>query len=163
MKGIKIKGFSNYWIFPELGKVWSIKRNKWIEHIKKDGYCTVSLYSDDNKEWKTSVHRVICTAVYGEIPEGMVINHRDENPSNNAIWNLEVCTTAYNNAYGTRTERTCKKVERCDLQGNVLERYASTMEAERQGYNHSVVCLCCNNSYGKLRNVYKGNLFRYVI
>lgn len=43
------------------------------------------------------VHRVVYTLFYGEIPERMVVNHIDTNPSNNAISNLEICTVAENN------------------------------------------------------------------
>ncbi len=33
------------------------------------------------------------------------INHKDENKENNDVSNLEWCTTAYNNSYGTRLSR----------------------------------------------------------
>lgn len=170
MKGIKIKGFSNYWIFPELGKVWSIKSNRWIG--SGDGYKKLDLYSDDGTVWKVWLHRLIWESVNGDIPQNMVINHKDETPSNCAIWNLEVCTRAENNRYGTARQRQSatmrgryinrkdlsKQVERCDLQGNVLEVYPSTNEAGRQGFTQSAVQRCCQ---GKLKT-HKGFRWRYA-
>lgn len=41
------------------------------------------------------VHRVIWTLTHGD-PGDLVINHRDNNPSNNSISNLEVCTAVEN-------------------------------------------------------------------
>lgn len=169
MRGIKIKNYSNYWIFPELGMIWSNPRNTtrggWVGKPMNDGYHKVGLIDDNGNIWKTSVHKVIYTAVHGEIPEGLVINHKDENPSNNSIWNLEICTQKENVNWGTSQQRRAMKrsrqVERCDLQGNVVERFSSTMEAGRSGYNQSAVSRCCNNSYGELGNVYKGSIFRY--
>ena len=110
MKGIKIKGFSNYWIFPELGKVWSIKSNRWIGYKNPNGYRQVHLCGDDGNIWHTSVHRVIWTSVNGKIPDNMVINHKSERKDENFIWNLEVCSIAYNNAYGTRTTRAAESL-----------------------------------------------------
>lgn len=55
---------------------------------RKDGYwlCTTdsTLYA----------HRWIWLNYYGEIPDGMDIHHRDENPSNNEISNLLMLTAS---------------------------------------------------------------------
>lgn len=39
-----------------------------------------------------AVHRIIYEMVHGEIPDGMVLNHIDNNTFNNRIENLELCT-----------------------------------------------------------------------
>ena len=194
---MKLENFSNYEIYPEEGKIWSYKSNRFVGYQNPKGYWQVGLTDDEGVQHHFYLQRVIWLTVNGQIPESMDVNHIDEDPSNCAICNLNLMTRKENINWASRNARVAEKlrgrpneklrgrpnpkvgerlrglltnrkdlskpVERCDLQGNVLERYASTMEAERQGYNHSVVCLCCNNSYGKLRNVYKGNLFRYVI
>ena len=48
---------------------------------------------DKNKESPVPLHRQIWEDVNGPIPEGMEIHHRDHNPLNNAITNLE-CLSA---------------------------------------------------------------------
>jgi len=45
-------------------------------------------------------HRIIWAMYHGEWPEdGMVVNHKDHNPSNNRIENLELTTAAQNNCH----------------------------------------------------------------
>lgn len=65
------------------------------------------------------VHRLIAKAFLedtGINPDGTVmvgkhqVNHKDENPLNNNILNLEWCDNLYNSRYGTR-------IERCRQQG----------------------------------------------
>lgn len=42
------------------------------------------------------VHRLIWSMFYGEIPDEMVIDHKDNNPSNNKITNLQCLTSIKN-------------------------------------------------------------------
>lgn len=51
------------------------------------------------------VHRVEYEAFYGPIPEGMQVNHIDENPLNNRLENLNLLTPSQNINWGTRNER----------------------------------------------------------
>jgi len=50
-------------------------------------------------------HRVIWVMHFGPIPVGLVINHKDENPSNNRLENLETVTPSQNTNRGTRNAR----------------------------------------------------------
>lgn len=66
------------------------------------------------------------------------INHKDENPFNNNIDNLEWCTHLYNCNYGTRNKRIYKnnpfkhlKVNLYDLNNNLLKTFDSVAEASR--------------------------------
>lgn len=43
------------------------------------------------------VHRIIYTIMVGEIKQGFVINHIDNNPHNNKLSNLEMCSITENN------------------------------------------------------------------
>jgi len=40
-----------------------------------------------------------------------VVNHKDENPENNCVSNLEWCTVQYNLTYGTARERRTKNMK----------------------------------------------------
>ena len=57
----------------------------------RKGYWGVSV----NKR-RIAAHRVVWVLHYGGIPDGLVVNHIDNNPSNNNINNLELVTQAVN-------------------------------------------------------------------
>lgn len=68
------------------------------------GYKSVTLFKD-KKGKVAKVHRLVAQAFIPN-PENLpVINHKDENPSNNNVENLEWCTQKYNLNYGTCQER----------------------------------------------------------
>lgn len=62
------------------------------------GYANVALYSKGNFETQ-GVHRVVART-FLENPNNLpVVNHKDENPLNNNVDNLEWCSYAYNTRY----------------------------------------------------------------
>ena len=52
-----------------------------------------------------SVHRIVAKAFFENPNNYPIINHKDENPQNNCITNLEWCTYKYNCNYGTARQR----------------------------------------------------------
>ena len=74
----------------------------------KHGYKKVVLYK--NKKRKTYlVHRLIAQTFISNPNNWPQVNHKDENKTNNVAWNLEWCTSKYNNNYGTCRERMIEK------------------------------------------------------
>ena len=59
-----------------------------------------------------SVHQLVAKAFIPNPGGYSQINHKDENKENNNASNLEWCTQAYNNSYGTRLERVAKAKEK---------------------------------------------------
>ena len=134
----------------------------------KSGYLYVVLYKN-NKRRHLSIHRLVAEA-FLEIPEDikqyigtvyLQVNHKDENKQNNNVENLEFCDIKYNCNFGTRTERVAEKISKIvlqyDLEGNFIKEWKSTMECDRNGYNHGHVAACCR---GELKK-YKGFIFKY--
>ena len=172
IKGIKIDGFSNYWIFPTLGMVWSLFSNRWIgSPDKKSGYWYVTLIDDNGKQHTFLLHRLIWEAVNGEIPEGMEINHTTEDKNMNGIQHLSLCTHKENMNFGTGIQRMTEKrkgvfVNRTDQSKQVaayqndtlIMVFPSTMEAQRQGFDRSAIFKCCN---GKIPH-YKNYHWKYL-
>lgn len=71
----------------------------------KDGYLTVSLVDKNGKSSPRKVHRLVAMA-FIENPNNLpMVNHKDENKSNNHVENLEWCDSVYNNTYNDRHKR----------------------------------------------------------
>ena len=84
------------------------------------------------------------------------VNHKDENPHNNIVDNLEWCNRSYNINYGTRNKRVGKAngktVYQLTLNGELIKIWKSSCEAAHQlGYNHSLISRCCR---GKGKTAY---------
>lgn len=164
---MKLENFSNYEIFPEEGRVYSIKFNRWIGYKNKDGYWGVTLYDDEGKQHHFPLHRLIWIAVKGDIPEDLQVNHIDENKDNNSISNLNLLTPKENANWGTRNQRMTEKRRNDPKQSkgvgafknNVLIMiFPSTREAERNGFNHSNISSCCRGE----RQYHRGYEWKYL-
>ena len=132
------------------------------------GYLMVSLYKNGKLKNRT-VHRIVAEAFIPN-PKGFLeINHKDENKSNNEIFNLEWCTREHNVKYGTSIERISKKVRAVNIGTGEVVTFNSTQDAGRKGYSASGVSRACRGTYktdtGKLvggdGRTYKGYKWYY--
>ena len=134
--------------------------------LNKLGYANVNL-SIHSKIVYIHMHREVAFAFLPNPNNLPFINHRDENPSNNTVSNLEWCTPEYNSNYGTVRERRRRKriedkyaipVVLYDYEGNVLKKYETLKDAALDnGVDRESVSLCCK---GKSSSA-KGLHFRY--
>ena len=133
----KIKGYSKYEV-SNTGKVRNIY-NKKLKAIRKTktGYCITDL-KENNKKTTKYIHRLVGEAFITNPNNYPCINHKDENKENNHVENLEWCTIAYNNLYGTKNERMKKtqekrigkRVAKIDLKTNeIIEVFDSLTKA----------------------------------
>ena len=83
---------------------------------KQDGYLVVRL-SKESKSKIYLVHRLVVEAFLENPNNYPEVNHKDENPGNNNVSNLEWCDTNYNINYGTRNERAGKAISKA-MKGN---------------------------------------------
>lgn len=161
-----LKGYSNYEIDPEAGTVLSYKTNRLIGYKNRYGYWVCCIYSDDNTPQHWQMHRLIWTVVNGEIPDGMEINHIDENKDNNSISNLNLMTPKENNNWGTRNKRSAETRQNnihsrpiVALQNNNVKIYfPSICDAKRKGFHKSNIIHCLN----KQRTTHKKYQFKYL-
>ena len=72
-------------------------------------YKRVSLYKDGQYKSKY-VHRLVAEAFIPNPNNSPVVNHKDEDGTNNKVENLEWCTNQYNANYGTARERQREKI-----------------------------------------------------
>ena len=109
----------------------------------KNGYLYVSLRIDGKTVTK-SIHRLVWEAFNGPIPEGMQVNHINEDRTDNRLENLNLLTNKENCNWGTHNEKLSIPVVQYDLEGNVVENWVSAREVEKVlGFNHAHIGECC--------------------
>ena len=91
-----------------------VKTKNGVRHYKEkilipdinpnDGHLRVTLSNAGAKK-RYMVHRLVAENFLDNPNNYPIINHKDENPQNNNVDNLEYCTVAYNNAYNNRHQR----------------------------------------------------------
>ena len=106
----------------------------------KDGYKRV-LLCHYGVHHHCSVHRLVAQAFIPNPDNLPCINHKDEQPSNNKVSNLEWCTHKYNSNYGTLPQRISKRMSenhptamrvcQYDMDGNFIRSFKSQREAAR--------------------------------
>jgi hypothetical protein len=64
-------------------------------HPTGHGYLRLDVYREQERG-QVYIHRLVWEAFHGRIPNGMDINHRDGNKSNNRLDNLELVTRSEN-------------------------------------------------------------------
>lgn len=105
-----IEDYPNYEV-SNIGRV----RNKTTKYVLKPQqfigkkYYYVPLWKD-GAEKKKRIHRLVAEAFIPNPQNLPEVNHKDEDPSNNSVDNLEWCSRAYNANYGTRNKRTSDKM-----------------------------------------------------
>ena len=133
-----IAGFEGLYQVSSLGRIKSFRRSTKFhgqsEHflsptITPNGYETVTLYTGPRGRHKFLVHRLVAQAFIPNPNHFEAVNHKDENKRNNCVDNLEWCTLAYNNSYGTaRIRETLTKgtpIQQLTLEGYPLAIYNS--------------------------------------
>ena len=160
-----IPGYEGIYQVSNLGNVRSMNYHgtgivKLLTPTMSGGYPRVML-SKNGIARGFHVHRLVGIAFIPN-PHGYdCINHKDETRTNNRVENLEWCTKAYNNTYGTSQTRHAITRSLPILQilnGVVVKRWDSIQDVVAFGYNASNVCQCCKNK----RYSHKGYEWHYA-
>lgn len=107
------------------GKLLKLQRDKcgyWRVNLRKNGVNKMFL-----------VHRLVAKAFIPNPNNFPYINHKDENPSNSNVNNLEWCTGQYNVLYGSCQSKITlskiRKVIQFDMNMNEIHRWNSLKDA----------------------------------
>jgi hypothetical protein len=97
VRAASMPGFKRYLIL-ELGIILYSETSKICpDYHGNNGYRKIKIYPDGRKERKAFwLNRLVWQAFYGEIPEGMQIDHIDGDRLNNALVNLRPVTPKQN-------------------------------------------------------------------
>lgn len=154
-----IKDYEGLYQISNLGRVKSVGRivkrgtnfkpvcERVLKMGDKDGYKYVIL-SKSGKTKTGWVHRLVAQAFIPNPDKLLCINHKDENPSNNRVDNLEWCTHSYNNSYNdTRIKAAIsrrKPVLQYTKDGKFIREWSHAREAaEVLGLNKRAIYECC--------------------
>lgn len=134
-------------------------------HKNKDGYIRHTYLCEDGKWHLIFEHVAKWEYFNGKIPEDMEIDHINAIRDDNRLSNLRLVTRSENNNNPiTRTNnarvringKKSKAVEQIKEDGEKVH-WVSISEAERHGYSHNCIVLCCQ---GK-REYHRGSKWRY--
>ena len=120
----------------------------------------------NGKHMSKKIHRLVAEAFIPNPLNLPQVNHKDEDKSNNTVWNLEWCDSNYNVNYGTGIERraVAKKENKKGTpvlafkDGVLYAEYTNVITAARElGINRDIIFHRIN---GKVKGDYKGFNFR---
>lgn len=107
---LPIKDYPDYSI-SEDGQVWSNKTKKYLKpNYSSRGYASVELFNQNGSR-RLLIHRLVAEAFLPNPNNYPQVNHKDENPSNNNVDNLEWCTAKYNMNYGDGAKTRHLKID----------------------------------------------------
>ena len=98
-----VVGYEGLYEVSDLGRVRGLRKNRVLKPSLARGYHHYKLYLK-GKDGKLALgHRLVMAAFVG--PSNLDVNHIDNNPSNNALTNLEYCTAQQNMDHSKRSGR----------------------------------------------------------
>lgn len=159
-------GYEGIYQVNRNGEVRSCQKGKWhllSVGISKCGYRHVLLHKDGKRK-NLRCNRLVAKAFIPNPDNLPYVNHKDENPSNDNVENLEWCTCEYNVNYGTARERSSRNngknrpVCMFDVDGTFIREFYNIANAAKTiGGEHSCILRCCSNKFF----CYKGYIWRY--
>lgn len=112
-----IEGYEGLYEVSNLGTIKSLQRVITMKNGQKrtipeairkpeliKGYLVVALYNGKKRK-NFQVHRLVAQAFIPNPDNLPEVNHKDECRTNNCVTNLEWCTRAYNNTYGSHSKK----------------------------------------------------------
>ena len=96
------------------------------------------------------IHRLVAEAFIPNPNNLPQINHKDEDPSNNCVYNLEWCDAKYNCNYGSHNYKNKLSQHNREILCVELNKvFYSSRDAEKElNINRSSIISCCKKKYG---------------
>lgn len=158
-----VKGYEGLYKVSNLGQIYSYPRKGTkggYTYGSEDvsGHLKIGLWKNKVCEVK-GVHCVVYEAFVGKILKGYHIHHKNHNPKDNRVENLELLSPSehikghikehIDKFVKGHTKKYSKAVIQYTLDGDFISEYPSIAECERQtGVPTSNICNCCK---GKIK------------
>lgn len=172
-----VPGYEGLYQVSDFGRVKSLDRIDTENHFRKGqimkqkylrGYARVALRNGKHQK-EYQVHRLVAIAFIPNPKNLPQVNHKDCNPGNNQVENLEWCDAKYNINYGDRNKKTAvrlrdrkrpynwKAVNCFSLSGEFLKRYESVEKAaaETKAQANAISACCKKRKYYYTAGGYK--------
>lgn len=153
-----IKGYEGLYQVSNEGRVKSIRfrKEKILHQNKVRGYLRTIL-SKNGVKTQYQTHRLVYETFEGDIPNGLQVNHIDENKENNCVENLNLMTPKENMNWGTNRQRAAEKYKKTlyqyDKNNNLICVFDSIKSAcEKYNIFQGNISSCCS---GRMKT-YKG-------
>ena len=121
-----VRGYEGKYVVDQFGRVCGVDRTVTVidngriyekpitgkpmkQSVHTKGYKTVTL-TKDGKTKTVYVHRIVAEAFIDNPDNLPMVNHKDEDKTNNFVENLEWCTASYNRTYGKGAEKQAKQL-----------------------------------------------------
>ena len=144
-----VKGYEGLYAIDEDGQIYSYISKKYLKPTDNGkGYMIIGLVKNGKRK-NHYIHRLVCEA-YLDNPNNLLeVNHKDKNPKNNKLDNLEWCDRSYNVSYSQSKTILCEELDKTFKSGAAAGR--------ELGLDASSILKCCK---GKLKTT-GGYHFRY--
>lgn len=131
-----------------------LRKGKTLAKVpSKDGYLRVKIHNN-----YTSLSHLVATAFIPNPNKYTVVHHKDHNPHNNNVENLEwIDENVHNNLHKEELRKIVDQISPID--GEVVKTWSSTCECGKNGFNQAHVSDCC---LGK-RKIHKGYMWKYPL
>lgn len=145
-----VVGYESYYKVSSYGRIYSTRLRRVLRGgCRPNGYMYFGAFADGGRK-NVQIHRAVAEAFIPNPRNLPFVNHKDENPQNNRVDNLEWCTCLYNANYGTAKLRTAvqlaKPITVYDQDGNYIDSYLSVADVAKQfGVSTGNVVDCCKN------------------
>lgn len=104
----------NGYLVSDCGKIWSPHVYRILDTtVTGTGYATRNINPAYKGKKYWTVHRIVWDAFVGDVPEGFVIDHIDENKLNNRLSNLECVSYAENSKRKWKSRK--RKLKGCNI------------------------------------------------
>ena len=153
---LPVVGYEGRYYVSNLGRV----KNAYGKILRDDtrlktGYKYVVL-RDGKKGFHANIHRLVAMAFIPNPNNLPIINHKNENRSDNRVCNLEWCSQSYNLRVSTKIQEKFRAIVQKNKLGEIVGKYASIHEAARAiGKPNSATAICkCARVRAGIKNGY---------